>query len=130
MYCYILKNQDYPNQTYVGSTNNITRRLRQHNQEISGGAKATKKSRTWEIYALLSGFSDMQNMLQCEWRIRHQKYYGVKGRIKSLNETLKLEQWTKNSKIKNSELDLTVKIQAEYLDLLKDLPGNVKIINL
>lgn len=42
-FCYILRNRDprYRNMTYNGSTNDPIRRLRQHNEEISGGAKAT-----------------------------------------------------------------------------------------
>ena len=40
-YCYILRNKQpqYSHLTYNGSTNNPKRRLRQHNEEISGGAR-------------------------------------------------------------------------------------------
>ena len=43
-YCYILRNssEKYGKLTYNGSTNNPYRRLRQHNQEIVGGARYTK----------------------------------------------------------------------------------------
>ena len=37
---YLLVNTDN-NRTYVGITNNSTRRLRQHNSEIKGGARYT-----------------------------------------------------------------------------------------
>ena len=42
-YCYILRNKQpqYSHLTYNGSTNNPYRRLRQHNEEISGGAVYT-----------------------------------------------------------------------------------------
>ena len=42
-YCYILRNRQhkYSHLTYNGSTNNPYRRLRQHNEEISGGAVYT-----------------------------------------------------------------------------------------
>ena len=39
-FCYLLINTNN-NSTYVGVTKNLERRLRQHNGEISGGAKAT-----------------------------------------------------------------------------------------
>ena len=99
-YCYILRNKlpQYKNLTYNGSTNDPFRRLRQHNEEISGGARFTHgKGGAWEIYALMSGFEDHINTLSCEWRIKHPsgkpgprepKYRGVIGRIKSLNDIL------------------------------------------
>lgn len=34
--------------TYVGATCNLSRRVRQHNGEITGGAKATQSQRPWE----------------------------------------------------------------------------------
>lgn len=44
-FCYILKstNPNYPNITYNGSTNNLKRRLRQHNGKIVGRCKIYKK---------------------------------------------------------------------------------------
>ena len=44
--CYILKSG---NRTYNGSTNNMRRRLRQHNGEIKGGAKYTRGRRPCRI---------------------------------------------------------------------------------
>ena len=56
-FCYILRNNQaqYSHLTYNGSTNNPYRRLRQHNEEISGGARYTHgRGGGWEIYALLT----------------------------------------------------------------------------
>ena len=72
-YCYILRNklEQFKNNTYNGSTNNPMRRLRQHNEEIKGGARATHgKGGAWEICAMLSGFPDHINALSCEWRMK------------------------------------------------------------
>ena len=71
-YCYILKNSQN-RRTYNGFTVKPKRRIRQHNQELVGGAKYTKKwgNKDWEIYALVTGFPDKINALQCEWRIKH-----------------------------------------------------------
>lgn len=53
--------------TYVGATVNPDRRLRQHNGEISGGARATK-GRAWTRQFLVGGFGDEREALRFEWR--------------------------------------------------------------
>ena len=53
--------------TYVGATVNPDRRLRQHNGEISGGARATK-GRAWRRVFLIGGFADERDALRFEWR--------------------------------------------------------------
>lgn len=136
-YCYILKNNEN-NNTYNGFTVNPKRRLRQHNQEIVGGAKYTKKygNRNWEMYVLITGFPDDINALQCEWRIKHPdnkrkrsaKYNSPIGRIKGLCEVLKLQKWTNQSTILNENINLTVWIKSEFEYLLTDIPNNIKII--
>lgn len=138
-YCYILKNNSATDnfRTYNGSTNDLSRRLRQHNQEISGGARYTKKygDKSWEICAYVAGFPNRKNALQCEWRIAHPdnkrrrgpKYNKPDGRIIGLNEVLKLKKWTNNSIEDNSTMDLQVYVYQEYVHLLTDLPNNVKI---
>jgi len=141
-FCYILRNtlNEYRQLTYNGSTNNPIRRLRQHNEEICGGAVATHgKGHAWEIYALLSGFHDHKNALSCEWRIKHpsgkpgkrdKQYCGVNGRIKSLNDVLILNKWTNQCTIENNtckyKLYLTEDIK-EHL-LTQNIPENIEII--
>ena len=142
-YCYILRNNhpNYKNLTYNGSTNDPVRRLRQHNEEIVGGARATHgKAQSWEIYALLTGFPNHINTLSCEWRIKHPsgkpgsrdpKYSGVHGRIKSLNEVLPLERWTKQCTVENREQQFTLYIAEDVVHLLDQslLPENIRIIS-
>lgn len=53
--------------TYVGATVNPARRLRQHNGELVGGARATK-GRQWTRRFLVGGFQDERTALQFEWR--------------------------------------------------------------
>jgi predicted GIY-YIG superfamily endonuclease len=106
-YCYILRtiNPFYPNNTYNGSTNNLSRRLKQHNGLKAGGAKATCNKGPWEFYAVLTGFKNQNEALSCEWKIKHptgkklrpKKYCGIEGRIKSLNLILSLDKWTTKS---------------------------------
>ncbi len=134
-YCYILRST-VCNSTYNGMTNDPTKRLRQHNGEIKGGAKMTSKYRPWEMYVLVTGFPNKCNTLSCEWRIKHpdnkrrrgKKYCGHKGRILGLAEVLRLEQWTQPCVDKNCDMQLTVWITEEYADLLTDLPKNITVI--
>ncbi|VBB17950.1 GIY-YIG nuclease [Yasminevirus sp. GU-2018] len=138
-YCYILRNHHPPdlNRTYNGYTVNPRKRIRQHNQEIKGGAKYTKiwGNKSWEIIALIKGFPDHHNALQCEWRIKHpapkkvrpQKYNSPSGRIVGLNEILQMERWTSKSTTTVSELSLELWIIKEFSHIMTDLPENVKM---
>lgn len=58
--------------TYVGITNNLSRRLRQHNQEIKGGARATKCSKQWKILAYAQGHNK-SSALSIEAKIKKTK---------------------------------------------------------
>tara|TARA_R110002020_G_scaffold215479_3_gene422734 strand:+ start:197 stop:601 length:405 start_codon:yes stop_codon:yes gene_type:complete len=116
------------------------RRLRQHNEEIKGGAKATHgKGGAWEICTMLSGFPDHINALSCEWRMkcpsgrpgkREHKYQGVKGRVSSLNEILPLQRWTGKCIVENMDFKFKLHIMrdvVEYLDLNK-IPTNIEVV--
>jgi len=141
-FCYILRNTQpkYPRSTYNGATNNPHRRLRQHNGEINGGAKVTtQKGGGWEYCAILSGFPDKINCLSCEWRIkcpsgrpgkRESKYNSPSGRIKSLNEILPLEYWTKQCTVNNKEFNMKLHIIEDLYDNLdlSVIPENIEII--
>jgi len=142
-YCYILRNKNprYQHLTYNGSTNNPKRRLRQHNEEIVGGARYTHgRGGGWEIYALLTGFPDHKNALSCEWRIKHtngkpgirpREHSGIQGRIIALNDILKLEKWTKQCTVSNIELQLTLFLAEDVLRYVnaEELPDNVSVIS-
>lgn len=65
-FCYMLQSIDGA-KTYVGATVDPNRRLRQHNGEIGGGAKATK-GRRWRRRFLIGGFASEVPALQFEWR--------------------------------------------------------------
>ena len=54
-FCYILSslNEKYLNSTYIGFTDNPLHRIRQHNGEIKGGAKFTKRKRPWQLILYL-----------------------------------------------------------------------------
>lgn len=137
-YCYILRcvDEKHKNLTYNGSTNNITRRLKQHNGILKGGAKATH-GKKWEIYILMTGFGSHKEALSCEWKIKHptntkkrpQKYCGVNGRVCGLNEIIVLDKWTSKceTNVSDGNYDLYV-----FEDVVKNiavdlLPENIKL---
>jgi predicted GIY-YIG superfamily endonuclease len=93
--CYLLKSCD-GDRTYVGATVDVDRRLRQHNGEISGGARATS-GRSWERVCYVLGFENQRAALQFEWRW---KYYSRKTngpplerRMDALRRLLAEEKW-------------------------------------
>lgn len=61
--------------TYIGATINLDKRLRQHQGELSGGAKATTRKisqgKTWSRICHVSGFPTWSAALQFEWRWKH-----------------------------------------------------------
>ena len=69
--CYLLYSLD-THRTYVGITNNLARRLRQHNGELVGGARATRSSHEWRVLAIITGL-DKRGALSVEARIKKTK---------------------------------------------------------
>jgi len=110
---YILRSD---NLSYVGMTNDFTRRFRQHNGDLKGGAKYTKKRNFWYPICIIDGFETMKEAMQCEWRLKRGKG-GPRGRINYLNDFIKNnEKWTSKSpdiKIQN----LTYYIDNDYKEV-------------
>ena len=128
--CYILKsiNPEYKNNTYVGKTNNPTKRIRQHNGEIVGGAKATFAKRPHEIYCLISGFQTSHDALSYEWHIKHPtgrkrcpQYSGIIGRINGMRFVFEK---------KIPEYKILIKIKKEYIYLLDGLHESIDNIDI
>ena len=77
-FCYIIVlNEEIDNKeikitrSYIGYTVNPYNRIRQHNQIIKGGAKATKISNNWEYLFIIEGFKTSNDALCCEWKLKH-----------------------------------------------------------
>ena len=90
--CYLLCSET-TNKTYIGITNHLTRRIRQHNGECCGGAKYTTSGRPWKIYGYVKGFgTNKSSVLKFEWRwkymSRKEKGDALGKRLLSLNKLI------------------------------------------
>ena len=72
-HCYLLQSLSSPKKSYIGYTVNPSRRLKQHNGLIKGGANYTSKFRPWKFIAITEGFATEQKGLQFEWAWQHPK---------------------------------------------------------
>jgi structure-specific endonuclease subunit SLX1 len=126
-YCYIIRSE---NKTYNGYTNNLRRRLRQHNGEIRGGARATHNRGVWSYLAIMTSpewtaIRAMEN----EWSIKHptrkrircSEFNGPTGRL-----------WSLKLVFQYIPEPVTLYIHQQYLQLVFDLnlPSTVTIRNL
>lgn len=92
-FVYILQSKQTPTRTYVGVTNDIHRRLRQHNGHLVGGARYTKAHRPWFMHSLFE-LPTRREALSLEWKIKHQRRRsdgaGVHGRVATAERLLAL----------------------------------------
>ena len=101
-YNYILHNT-LNNTTYNGYTNDIDKRLRQHNGELAGGARSTRKHQGhWKYLAIVSSEQfDKSTAMSFEWWVRYptgkkprpKEYTGPKGRLEGLRKVLDMPKW-------------------------------------
>jgi predicted GIY-YIG superfamily endonuclease len=102
-FVYLLLSSD--NNTYVGATVDLDRRLRQHNKEIKGGAHATSvrvmNGEMWVRVAHIKGFPNWKAALQFEWRWKQlsrrlmSKYTNpLQRRMQALHQLLQLNKPT------------------------------------
>lgn len=129
--CYLLQSVSRPSYTYIGITNNIVRRVRQHNGEIKGGAKYTRANRPWRLVCHVSGFPTKSNAMQFEWAWKHIKSRRINGRLKSLTVLLQKERWTRNSPLSNTFMLVFTKLINDVtfpVELLKTTDKHVEKI--
>lgn len=93
-YCYALIS-DCGRYTYIGKTNDLKRRLRQHNGELSGGARYTRKGRPWKHFVYVKGFPTNSLALCFEWRWKFRRGRGKKGVYNALQKVCNCERWTR-----------------------------------
>ncbi len=82
------------NKTYIGITNNVVRRLRQHNKELVGGAKYTTNNKgdgEWKYYGYIENVNKHDALsLEKKIKLRSRKKKGtpIERRLKAINELL------------------------------------------
>lgn len=74
---YLIVNATY---TYVGITNDLKKRLRQHNAEIKGGAKYTKDRGNGWKYALIVSGLNKSSAYSFEYKVKHPLCRGYQKR--------------------------------------------------
>jgi len=77
-YLYVLRSQLNSHKTYIGVTNDVMRRLRQHNGQLSGGARYTHRFRPWSFYAIFR-MNSRRDALSLEWHVKHRRRARVHG---------------------------------------------------
>ena len=120
---YLLRNN---NKSYIGYTNNIERRLRQHNGEIKGGAKYTTRNKSdnnlWEPICIVYGFKDKCEAMKCEWKWKRRS--GYLNRIKYINYIFNNElKFTSKGK-DITELNLSIYTLKEYHKYFENIKLN------
>lgn len=128
-YCYIIYSPS-KNRTYVGYTVEPTRRIRQHNGIIKGGAKATSVANDWRFLAIItSSNTAFTNILalSIEWHLKHPtgkrrvprhhsdkndtvRFKGIDGRLRAIIEVLN-----------RYSIDFTVYVDEIYRVVLEGL---------
>lgn len=81
-YVYFLRSA-VSNKTYIGVSNDIRKRLRQHNGEIKGGAKYTRLGRPWGIHMVYGPYETVSEACIVEWRAK--RFRGI--------ERFRYRQW-------------------------------------
>lgn len=80
--------------TYIGITNNLERRLQQHNGVLKGGAKSTRRFHDWQ-YAMHIQFPNHREAAQWEWKWK--QYHGWEPRVEFIQHMVEsgtlLREW-------------------------------------
>jgi predicted GIY-YIG superfamily endonuclease len=125
--CYVIESEN-KRCTYVGITNNLERRLRQHNGDLAGGAKYTSRDglRPWSLVMTIHGFRSHQEALQFEWAYHHMKGpRALPGRVVKLAKLLQKARWTRSAP-EAALVPLTIQLY-QPLDL-GDTPVHVTVL--
>jgi predicted GIY-YIG superfamily endonuclease len=128
-FCYILF--DKFGYTYNGYTNNKKRRIRQHNQEIKGGAKYTTKKQSftkdkyhWKYILSISSDDqrfDYRKALSMEWFIKNPTSKRTRCKRTPINRIDSLTHVFKNKKFEDIHFDLYMHQECFFEPIRKSL---------
>ena len=106
--CFVYLLESTNHSTYIGATVDLDHRLRQHNMEIKGGARATsikvKKGELWTRVCYVEGFPTWSEALKFEWawkfysRRLSRELFPLDRREQALNKLLSLEKSTSTAR--------------------------------
>jgi predicted GIY-YIG superfamily endonuclease len=90
-FVYIIKgiNKNKREKYYIGYTNNLYERIRKHNREIKGGAKATQ-GYTWTYYCIITNIRSKIEGLQLEKRLQICGRKSKGGNKKHINDKINM----------------------------------------
>jgi predicted GIY-YIG superfamily endonuclease len=77
-YCYLIIPTANQNYSYIGITNDLNKRIKQHNKIIKGGAKCTRRYDDWKYNNYVKCCSK-SNALKLEYKLK--KIKGAYNRI-------------------------------------------------
>lgn len=132
----IYGSNSFKNKFYIGYTNNLYRRIRQHNGIIKGGAKATRGYK-WSYCGIITNFRDNIEGLRIEWRLKHcSKSHNIDNKICSFFDYIninnksspksdilkqKLFFYYDDNIIKNiKEINKCINIKTKFYDIIID----------
>lgn len=117
--------------TYIGSTVNPTRRFRQHNSEITGGAKYTRGG-LWSPYIILADLAHTKNTaLSYEWHLKRFSKHFKSTKNFHLKRKKGLEKFIQ-TKISNKIKSYThiIFVNHKYKNITPLVPSSVFIMYL
>jgi predicted GIY-YIG superfamily endonuclease len=87
--CYLITNGRF---TYVGITNDMPHRLRQHNGELAGGARYTSRKaiegQPWYVAALVTGIEHKNDALSFEKHVHIRRRRGLQSGADTMQAVL------------------------------------------
>lgn len=122
--------------TYIGATVNLARRIRQHNGELSGGARRTSRmvaAGCWSCVIAVAGFQEWRDALRFEYAWRRcckRVARGARGardaswRTRGLHQLLCKRQWSSTSPLAAAvPLVITAALKIDGV-----LPSHVQVV--
>jgi predicted GIY-YIG superfamily endonuclease len=93
-HCYLIQSDANKNFSYIGITRDLERRIRQHNGQLTGGAKCTRRFNDW-VYVTSVECQTHSDAARFEWYWKHYQTKngrwrrtksGIEQKIKRLQE--------------------------------------------